>query len=166
MSRYCRMPPKRKKVTPGGDQQKKRIATLRSAVREAAAARRARQAEVQESTPVRDRDVEMSQAEASSSSRPTARPITAEDLVAVITGVLQAQQAQQPPPPPPPPPPAPVVKTAASLITDFVRISPPTFTGEGDPILAEKWEEQIDKHLDALEVKDEAMKIKIGRAHV
>ena len=91
MSRYCRMPPKRKKVTPGSDQQKKRIATLRSAVREAAAARRARQAEVQESTPVRDRSVEMSQAEASSSSRPAARPITAEDLVAVITGVLQAQ---------------------------------------------------------------------------
>ena len=78
----------------------------------------------------------MCPAEASTESGPAARPITAEDLVAVITGVLQAQKAQQPPPPPPPP----VVRTAASIITDFVRILPLTFSSERDPILAEKIE--------------------------
>ena len=83
----------------------------------------------------------------------------------LFRSVLQAQQAQQPPPlppPPPPPPPAPVVRTAASIITDFVRISPPTFSGEGDPILAEKWEEQILKHLDALEITDDATRIRLA----
>ena len=60
--------------------------------------------------------IQMSQAEGSADSGPAARPITAEDLVAVITGVLQAQQ----PPPPPPPPPTPVVRSATSIITDFV----------------------------------------------
>ena len=73
----------------------------------------------------------MSQAEASADSGSTTRPITADDLVAVITRVLQVQQ-------PPPLPPPTVVRTEASIITDFVRISPPTFSGEGDPILAEK----------------------------
>ena len=173
---FCRMPFKRKHV-PGGLKQQRRVDKLRKAVRLARqekAAREARFAVGAQSAPVGVpgrgvsevgmSDVQMSQAEGSADSTPAARPITAEDLVAVITGVLQAQQAQQPPPlpPPPPPPPAPVVRSAASIITDFVRIAPPTFTGEGDPILAEKWEEQILKHLDALEVKDDATRIRLA----
>ena len=148
------MPFKRVHV-PGGLKQQRRVDKLRRAVRlarEERAAREAGQVGGAQSAPVGIQrstvpdvvvsDVQMSQAEGSADSAgPAVRPITAEDLVAVITGVLQAQQAQQPPPlppPPPPPPPAPVVRTAASIITDFVRIAPPTFSGEGDPILAEK----------------------------
>ena len=39
---------------------------------------------------------------------------------------------------------------------------PPTFTGEGDPILAEKWEEQIVKYLDLLEVPDDTTRIRLA----
>ena len=38
----------------------------------------------------------------------------------------------------------------------------PTFTGEGDPILAEKWKEQIAKYLDLLEVPDDTTRIKLA----
>ena len=81
-----------------------------------------------------DQDVQMGEVGTSADPGPAVRPITAEDLVAVITGVLQHQQAQQPPPPPP----TPIVKTRASIVTNFCKMLPPTFTGEGDPILAEK----------------------------
>ena len=133
---------------------------LRRAVRDSTAASQARQAVGAQSAPVGVQNVEipevqMSQAKGYADSGPAARPITVEDLVAVITGVLQVQQ-------PPPPPPAPVVRTAASIITDFVRISPLTFSGEGDPILAEKWKEQILKHLDALEITDDATWIRLA----
>ena len=78
--------------------------------------------------------------------------------MAIIMEVLQHQQAQQPPPPPPPP----VVRIPASIIINFVWIALPTFSGEGDPILAKKWEEQIVKHLDALEVQDDATRIRLA----
>ena len=44
MSRVCRMPPKKRKV-PGGNQQQRRVKALRQAVRDARAARRAREVE-------------------------------------------------------------------------------------------------------------------------
>ena len=130
-----------------------RVDALCRAVRDVTTNRQARQVVGAQSAPVgvpdvEILDVEMSKTEAFVDSEPVARPITAEDLVAVITGV----QAQQPPPSPPPPPPAPMVRTAASIVTNFVQISLPTFLGEGDPILAEKLEEQIVKHLDALKI--------------
>ena len=92
---------KRKHVS-GGLKQQQRVDKLRKAVREA---RKARQVSGAQSTPVgvpgvripgvEIPDVQMSQAEGSADSAgPTARPITAEDLVAVITRVLQAQQVQ------------------------------------------------------------------------
>ena len=55
-----------------------------------------------------------------------------------------------------------VARTPSSIGTDFCKISPPTFTGEGDPILAEKWKEQIMKHLDLLEILDDAMRIRLA----
>ena len=67
--------------------------------------------------------------------------------MAVIIGALQAQEAPAQVPPLPV-----VVRTPTSIITDFCKLSPLTFFGEGDPILAEKWEKQIVKHLDALVV--------------
>ena len=98
------MPFKRRHV-PGGLKQQRSVDKLRKAVRlarEEKAAREARQAGGAQSAPVgvpgREipdivvSDVQMSQAEGSADSTgPAARPITAEDLVAVITGVLQAQ---------------------------------------------------------------------------
>ena len=69
--------------------------------------------------------------------------------------------AQQAAPPPPQPV---VVRTPTSIIIEFCKLSTPTFSSKGDPILAEKWEEQIVKHLNALEVQDDATQI--GRAHV
>ena len=107
-------------------------------------------------------DIHMSEAGTSRYLEPVVQPITAKDLVAVITEVLQAQQAQQPPPPPTPLPQPVVVRTPTSIITEFCKLSPPTFTGEGDPILAEKWEEQIIKQLDALEVQDDATRIRLA----
>ena len=86
----------------------------------------------------------MSQAGTSRDPEPVAQP---------ITGVLQAQQQQLALPSPPPPQPV-VVRTPTSIITEFRKLSHSTFTGKGDPILAEKWEEQIIKHLDALEVSE------------
>ena len=55
-----------------------------------------------------------------------------------------------------------MVKTPTAIITEFCKLSPPTFTGEGDPILAKKWEEQIVKHLDALEVTDDVTRIRLA----
>ena len=91
---------------PGGLKHQRRVDKLRKAVRlvrEEKAAREARMAGGAQSAPVGVpgrgipdvgmSDVQMSQAEGSADSTPAARPITAEDLVAVITGVLQAQQA-------------------------------------------------------------------------
>ena len=91
------MPLKRKHV-PGGLKQQRRVDKLRRAVREARIARQARQVGGAQSTPVgvpgvrlpetEIPEVQMSQAEGSADSGAAARPITAEDLVAVITGVL------------------------------------------------------------------------------
>ena len=141
------MPPKRR--FPGGTAQRRRVSAFIRATRQARIARAQRRAEEEESTHGSDHEMEVDQPGPAVDTSPAARPITADELVAVITGALQHQQAQQPPPPPPPPV---VTRTAASIITDFCRLLPPTFTGEGDPILAEKWEEQILKHLEALEV--------------
>ena len=104
---------------PGGLKQQRRVDKLRKAVRlarEEKAAREARMAGGAQSAPVGvpgrgipdvgTSDVQMSQAEGSADFTPAARPITVEDLVAVITGVLQAQQ-----PPPLPPPPNSLYKT-------------------------------------------------------
>ena len=102
--------------------------------------------------------MQMSQSGTSTDPDLAVRPITVENLVAMITGVLQHQQAQQQLPPPPPV----VVRTPASIVTDFCKISPPTFMGEGDPILVEKWEEQIVKHLDLLEVPDDVTQIRLA----
>jgi len=84
------------------------------------------------------------------------RRVETRELVAEITGELQCQQASQPSVLPPL-----ATRTFASLVTDFCRIQPPTFTGEGDPDLAEKWEEQILKYLDVLEVQDDATRIRL-----
>ena len=64
-----------------------------------------------------DREARISQGGTSRDPQPVVQPITAEDLVAVITGVLQVQQQAAPPPPPPQPV---VVKTPTSIITEFV----------------------------------------------
>ena len=88
MSRVCRMLPKKRKL-PRKAQQKRRVTALSKAVCEARAAREARGAEEQESANGVDLDIEMSQAGMSADSGPAARPIIEEELVAVITGLLQ-----------------------------------------------------------------------------
>ena len=150
------MPPKRR--FPGGTAQRRRVSAFIRAARQARIARAQRRAEEEESTHGSDHEMEVDQPGPAVEVAPAAQHITAEELVAVITGVLQHQQAQQPPPPPPPV----VTRTAASIITDFCRLFSPTFTGESDPILAEKWEEQILKHLEALEVSDDATRIRLA----
>ena len=64
---------------------------LRKAFRDAQAARQAHGVEEQESAHGEDRDVQISQAGTSADSELAVRPITVEDLVAVIIGVLQHQ---------------------------------------------------------------------------
>ena len=90
MSRICRMSFKRKKI-PEGLKQQRLVDALHKVVRVDIATRRARQVEDAQFTPVGIHDVDMSRAEASADLGPAARPITAEDLVAVIMGVLQTQ---------------------------------------------------------------------------
>ena len=87
MSRVCRMPPKRRKA-PGGAQQKRRVKILCKAFRDARAARWAHGVEEQKSTHGSERDVQMSQTGTSAKPKPVIRPITIEDLVAMIIGVL------------------------------------------------------------------------------
>ena len=82
------MPPKRK--APRGAKQQRRLQVLRRAFRDARAAREARRGEEQESAHEGDHDIEMSQAGSSTALAPAVQPITAENLVAVITRVLQA----------------------------------------------------------------------------
>ena len=72
----------------------------------------------------------------------TPRPLTIEDLLQVITHMQQQQQPQPPPPPPPQ-----YDRGPAATVTDFVRLQPPVFTGEGDPMIAEKWLDQIDREM-------------------
>ena len=98
--RVCSMPPRKRKA-PGGAEQRRRVQVYRRAMRDARAAREARREEEQDTAQGRDMDIEMSQAgdirdvqSQASTSRdpePAVRPLTTEDLVAVITGVLQAQ---------------------------------------------------------------------------
>ena len=97
------MLPKKKKA-PGGARQQRRYQIISGALNRARATREARRGEEQQLPAQRiepdvemsqaggDRDVQMSQAGTSRDPEPVVQPITADDLVAVITGVLQAQQ--------------------------------------------------------------------------
>ena len=48
------------------------------------------------------------------------------------------------------------------MITDFIRLQPPVFTGEGDPMIAEKWLDQIVKCIEALKVVDDETYIQLA----
>ena len=126
------MPPKKRKA-PRGKHKKRQVKASQRAVREARATMEVCRVEEQESAPGGDQDVEMSYSGPLLESVLTRRPIIVKDLVAVIIGVLHQQQAQLQPPPPPP-----VVRTPVSIIIKFCKISPSTFTREGDPILASR----------------------------
>ena len=78
--------------------------------------------------------------------------MTIEDLLLVIA---QMQQQQQPQPPPQ------YDRGPAATVTDFVRLQPPVFTGEGDPMIAEKWLDQIEKCIEVLKVVDDATYIQL-----
>ena len=93
----------------------------------------------------------------------TPRPLTIDDLLLVITHMQQQQQQPQPQPTPPPPPPVPQepARGSTNVIADFCRLQPPIFTGEGDPMLAAKWLEQMEKSLELLGVTDDATSIKL-----
>ena len=47
-----------------------------------------------------------------------------------------------------------MVKTSVFIIMGFCKLLPPMLLGEKDSILVEKWEEQIEEHLNALDVQN------------
>ena len=76
-----------------------------------------------------------------------------DDLLAIMMQLQQQQQPQQPQPP---------VRGLAAMVTNFLKLQPPTFTGEGDPMLSDKWLEQIEKCLDTMAVEDDATQIRLA----
>ena len=48
------------------------------------------------------------------------------------------------------------------MVTDFLKIQPPVFTGEGDPMIADKWLEQVEKCLDTMNMEDDATRIRLA----
>ena len=168
------MPPK-KKAAPRAPTAKQQAAARARAEKqaerqaraaEARAARNARRAEIQESIHDVDQedqdldDDEVDQQEPRVEiAAALARALMTDDLLAVMAQ-LQQQQPQRPPTPQPP------VRGPAAVVTDCLKLLFPTFTGEGDPMLAEKWLEQIEKCLDTLGTDDDATRIKLATFQV
>ena len=48
------------------------------------------------------------------------------------------------------------------MVTDFLKLQPPVFTGEGNPMIAEKWLEQMEKCLDTMNVEEGATRIRLS----
>ena len=49
-----------------------------------------------------------------------------------------------------------------AIVTDFIRLQPSVFTGDGDPMIAEKWLDQVVKCIAALGVEDNATHIRLA----
>ena len=48
------------------------------------------------------------------------------------------------------------------MVTDFLKLQASVFTGEGDPMIADKWLEQVEKCLDTMNMEDDATHIRLA----
>ena len=54
----------------------------------------------------------------------------------------------------------------------FIAHHPPTFTGRGDPVVADHWFQQVERILEAMEITSDAMRIRLatfwleGESHI
>ncbi|XP_059665729.1 uncharacterized protein LOC132311702 [Cornus florida] len=53
-------------------------------------------------------------------------------------------------------------KRRLKLISTFVRLVPTLFEGGTDPLLADDWFDQVEKHIDALAVENDSVKIMLA----
>ena len=48
------------------------------------------------------------------------------------------------------------------MVIDFLKLQPPVFIGEGNPMLSDKWLEEIEKCLDTMVMGDDATHIRLA----